>query len=66
MIRQQVAAAALLLAPTVAHGQTVSLLSDSTKLTLFANFSALAVVSTARPFAPGDPFLLLPRVALRV
>jgi hypothetical protein len=55
-----VAAAFVLLTPTGARGQAVSLLGDSTHLKIFANISALGVVSTERPFAPGIPFLLLP------
>ncbi len=54
------AAACLALAPRTANSQIMSLLSDSTRMKIFANISALAVVSTERPFAPGIPFLLLP------
>ena len=53
-------AASLLTAPVGVAGQDVSLLRDSVKLKLFANFSLLGIVSTDRPFVAGDPLFLLP------
>lgn len=41
-------------------GLTVSMLNGESKLKLFANFSALGVASTDRPFSAGLPLLLLP------
>jgi hypothetical protein len=60
MVLGLTAAACTGFAPAQAQGQIVSLLSDSTRLEIFVNLSALAVVSTDRPFAAGIPFLLLP------
>jgi hypothetical protein len=54
------APAACVLPPSAARGQTVSLLKDSVHVKVVANFSALVVVSSDRPFTAGDPFFLLP------
>jgi hypothetical protein len=45
---------------TPGDGLTVSMLSSSSKLKLFGQFSAIGVFSTDRPFAAGLPLLILP------
>jgi hypothetical protein len=42
------------------EGLTVRLLNDSSRLKLFAQFSALGIASTDRPLSAGLPLLLLP------
>lgn len=42
------------------EGVTISMLNGTTRLKLFANFSALGIFSTDRPFVEGLPLFLLP------
>lgn len=42
------------------EGITVSMLNETSKLKLFGQFSTLAVYSTVRPFASGEPLFLVP------
>jgi hypothetical protein len=42
------------------QGLTISMLDDTSKLTIGAAFSGLAIFSTKRPFSPGLPLFLFP------